>query len=76
MKSKKCYIETSVWNQLLHIDRPDWKDITEVFFKNYKNNNISLYISEVSDIPYRIIKADWLLITKKGCPAPGSLLWV
>ena len=47
MKAKKCYIETSVWNQLLHIDRPDWKDITEVFFTNYKNNNISLYISDV-----------------------------
>ena len=48
MKQKKCYIETSIWNQLFHKDRPDWKDITEIFFNNYVNNNISLYISDIT----------------------------
>ena len=48
MKQKKCYIEISVWNQLFHKDRPDWKDITEIFFNNYEKNNISLYISDIT----------------------------
>jgi predicted nucleic acid-binding protein len=47
MKKRKCYIETSVWNQLFHRDRPDWKEITEIFLKNYKTNNIDLYISDI-----------------------------
>jgi hypothetical protein len=26
---KKLYIETSVWNQLKHDDRPDWRETAE-----------------------------------------------
>ncbi len=47
MKKRKCYVEASVWNQIFHDDRPDWKEITEIFLKSYKKNNIQLYISEI-----------------------------
>ena len=47
MMKKKLYIETSVWNQLEHSDRPDWKDTAELFFKNIKTGLYEPYISSV-----------------------------
>ncbi|MDD5675431.1 MAG: hypothetical protein PHC61_14770 [Chitinivibrionales bacterium] len=44
---KKLYIETSVWNQLEHDDRPDWKVTAELFFANVKTGHYEPYISSV-----------------------------
>jgi predicted nucleic acid-binding protein len=44
---KKLYIETSVWNQLEHSDRPDWKKTSEQFFKTLEAGNYEAYISNV-----------------------------
>ena len=44
---KKLYIETSVWNQLEHDDRPDWKETAEKFFKAVKAGFYEAYISSV-----------------------------
>lgn len=44
---KKLYIETSVWNQLEHIDRPDWKETAERFFEAIKTGLYEPYISSV-----------------------------
>ncbi len=44
---KKLYIETSVWNQLEHDDRPDWNDVAEKFFANLKKGVYEAYISDV-----------------------------
>jgi predicted nucleic acid-binding protein len=44
---KKLYIETSVWNQLEHKDRPDWKETAELFFENIKTGLYEAYISSV-----------------------------
>ena len=44
---KKLYIETSVWNQLEHDDRPDWKETAEKFMKTLKKGVYETYISYV-----------------------------
>jgi predicted nucleic acid-binding protein len=44
---KKLYIETSVWNQLEHTDRPDWRETAERFFDTIKNGLYDAYISSV-----------------------------
>ena len=44
---KKLYIETSVWNQLEHEDRPDWKETAELFFKTVRAGYYEAYISSV-----------------------------
>jgi predicted nucleic acid-binding protein len=44
---KKLYIETSVWNQLEHSDRPDWKETAEQFFDSIKTGFYEAYISSV-----------------------------
>ena len=51
---KKLYIETSVWNQLEHDDRPDWKETAEKFIANLKRN---IYESCISDVVIREIEA-------------------
>lgn len=47
MTKKKLYIETSVWNQLEHTDRPDWRETAERFFANIKTGLYEPYISSV-----------------------------
>jgi len=42
---KKLYIETSVWNQLVHTDRPDWKHVAERFFRTCERGLYELYVS-------------------------------
>ncbi|OGJ87528.1 MAG: hypothetical protein A2487_16645 [Candidatus Raymondbacteria bacterium RifOxyC12_full_50_8] len=44
---KKLYIETSVWNQLAHTDRPDWKRATEDFIKTVESGIYEIYVSEL-----------------------------
>lgn len=44
---KKLYIETSVWNQLEHNDRPDWKETAEKFIATLKAGFYEAYISSV-----------------------------
>ena len=44
---KKLYIETSVWNQLIHTDRVDWCETAEFFFTTIKNGYYEPYISTV-----------------------------
>lgn len=44
---KKLYIETSVWNQLIHKDRPDWRETAESFFETIKAGYYESYISSV-----------------------------
>lgn len=44
---KKLYIETSVWNQLEHDDRPDWKETAERFMATLKKGIYEPYISYV-----------------------------
>jgi predicted nucleic acid-binding protein len=44
---KKLYIETSVWNQLEHTDRPDWRETAERFFETIKAGLYEAYISSV-----------------------------
>jgi predicted nucleic acid-binding protein len=44
---KKLYIETSVWNQLEHTDRPDWRDAAERFFGTIAAGFYEAYISSV-----------------------------
>jgi predicted nucleic acid-binding protein len=44
---KKLYIETSVWNQLEHTDRPDWRETAERFFETLKTGLYEAYISSV-----------------------------
>ena len=44
---KKLYIETSVWNQLVHTDRPDWRETAERFFDTVKAGYYEAYISSV-----------------------------
>lgn len=47
MTKKKLYIETSVWNQLEHIDRPDWRETAERFFDTIKTGLYEAYVSSV-----------------------------
>ncbi|RKY11110.1 MAG: hypothetical protein DRP52_06390 [Planctomycetota bacterium] len=44
---KKLYIETSVWNQLEHTDRPDWRETAERFFEAIQTGLYEPYISSV-----------------------------
>jgi predicted nucleic acid-binding protein len=44
---KKLYIETSVWNQFEHTDRPDWRETAEQFFKAVGAGYYDVYISSV-----------------------------
>ncbi|OGJ86566.1 MAG: hypothetical protein A2487_13505 [Candidatus Raymondbacteria bacterium RifOxyC12_full_50_8] len=44
---KKLYIETSVWNQLTHVDRPDWKKATQDFFASVKTGFYDIFISDL-----------------------------
>ena len=44
---KKLYIETSVWNQLIHTDRPDWRSTAEKFLETLKRGFYDPYISSV-----------------------------
>ena len=51
---KKLYIETSVWNQLEHDDRPEWRETAEKFIATLSRN---IYESYISDIVIREIEA-------------------
>jgi predicted nucleic acid-binding protein len=44
---KKLYIETSVWNQLEHDDRPDWRDTAEKFIATVLNGVYEVYVSKI-----------------------------
>jgi predicted nucleic acid-binding protein len=44
---KKLYIETSVWNQKIHTDRPDWQNTAEKFLATLKRGIYEPYISSV-----------------------------
>jgi|WetSurMetagenome_2_1015567.scaffolds.fasta_scaffold199122_2 hypothetical protein len=44
---KKLYLETSVWNQLEHDDRPEWRETAEKFITTLKRNIYEPYISDV-----------------------------
>jgi predicted nucleic acid-binding protein len=44
---KKLYIETSVWNQLEHNDRPEWRETAEKFIATLSRNIYEPYISDV-----------------------------
>jgi len=44
---KKLYIETSVWNQLEHTDRPDWRETAYKFIETIKAGYYKPYISTV-----------------------------
>jgi predicted nucleic acid-binding protein len=47
MPKKKLYIETSVWNQLEHTDREDWRETAVRFFDTIKAGLYEAYISSV-----------------------------
>jgi predicted nucleic acid-binding protein len=47
MTKKKLYIETSVWNQLEHTDRQDWRETAERFFEAITAGLYEPYISSV-----------------------------
>jgi predicted nucleic acid-binding protein len=51
---KKLYIETSVWNQLEHDDRPEWRETAEKFIVTLRRN---LYEPYISDVVIREIEA-------------------
>jgi predicted nucleic acid-binding protein len=51
---KKLYIETSVWNQLEHDDRPEWRETAEKFIATLSRN---IYESYISDVVIREIEA-------------------
>lgn len=44
---KKLYLETSVWNQLEHTDRPDWRESAIRFIETIKAGYYEAYISTV-----------------------------
>jgi len=44
---KKLYIETSVWNQLEHTDRPEWRTTAQQFIATLKAGYYEAYISFV-----------------------------
>jgi predicted nucleic acid-binding protein len=44
---KKLYIETSVWNQLEHTDRPEWRTTAKQFIATLKAAYYDAYISFV-----------------------------
>ena len=43
---KKLYIETSVWNQLEHDDRPEWKESVVEFLKTLRTGIYEIFISD------------------------------
>lgn len=45
--TKELYIETSVWNQFEHDDRPEWRKITANFFEMVQQG---MYTPVISDI--------------------------
>jgi predicted nucleic acid-binding protein len=47
MMKKKLYIETSVWNQLEHDDRPDWRETAEKFIATVRRGLYDVYVSKV-----------------------------
>jgi predicted nucleic acid-binding protein len=47
MIKKKIYIETSVWNQLEHVDRPDWRETAEKFIATVRRGFYDVYVSKV-----------------------------
>lgn len=47
MSMKRLYIETSVWNQLEHTDKPDWKKATEDFLQTVETGIYDIYVSEL-----------------------------
>ena len=47
MRKKKLYIETSVWNQLVHTDRPEWREEALRFLKTCELGLYELYISTI-----------------------------
>lgn len=51
---KKLYIETSVWNQLEHDDRPEWRETAVKFIAALSRN---LYEPFISDVVIREIEA-------------------
>jgi predicted nucleic acid-binding protein len=44
---KKLYIETSVWNQLEHNDRPEWRQTSKKFMKALGEGLYEPYISDI-----------------------------
>jgi len=52
---KKLYIETSVWNQLEHTDRPDWRETAVQFFETVAGSGF--YEAFISAIVIDEIKA-------------------
>ena len=44
---KKLYIETSVWNQLEHDDRPDWHESAFKFIETLKQGSYETYVSNI-----------------------------
>jgi predicted nucleic acid-binding protein len=44
---KKLYIETSVWNQLEHDDRPEWRQTAKKFMDALRNGIYEPYISDI-----------------------------
>jgi len=44
---KKLYIETSVWNQLEHDDRPDWRETAEKFIATLQQGYYEPFVSKV-----------------------------
>ena len=51
---KKLYIETSVWNQLEHDDRPEWRQTATRFMESLHKG---LYEAFISDVVIREIEA-------------------
>ena len=43
---KKLYIETSVWNQLEHTDRPEWRESVVELLKAVRKGKYDIYISD------------------------------
>lgn len=44
---KKLYIETSVWNQLEHTDRPEWKNTAKRFFESLLHGYYEPCVSDI-----------------------------
>jgi predicted nucleic acid-binding protein len=44
---KQLYIETTIWNHLVHSDRPDWHDSAKKFIASVKEGYYDAYISNV-----------------------------
>jgi hypothetical protein len=51
---KSLYVETSVWNQLEHTDRPDWRETAELFVRTLRRG---LYVPCISYVVVTEIEA-------------------